>query len=96
MSALDHIAQPAAAWTRVVSVVVRVGEFANGLNRAFGNRREVAKLAELSDHQLADIGLMRTDLEVVMRGPVATDPTTGLARLARERCRIERRPARQG
>jgi uncharacterized protein YjiS (DUF1127 family) len=96
MSALDHIAQPAAALTRVVSVVARVGEFANGLGRALRNRRKIGNLAELSDHHLADIGLTRADLSVVMRGPVSSDPTTGLAHLARERARLEMRPARLG
>ncbi len=95
MSALEITTSSAGAWTRFASAALRVVETVTGLGKAVVNRREVNRLAELSDHHLADLGLMRTDLEVVMRGPVASDPTSGLAMLSRERVRSQMRALRR-
>jgi len=53
--------------------------------RAWRNRREFYRLGEMSDSELADIGLTRTDLHVVSVGPFGLDPTTRLSRIARAR-----------
>ena len=53
--------------------------------RAWRNRREFYRLGDMSDSELADIGLTRTDLHVVSGGPFGLDPTTRLSRIARAR-----------
>lgn len=90
MTALDHrnvaIAAgrtPGAAWAR------RVAELVMRIRRLFRNRAAMRHLSELSDHELADIGLTRDDLRIVGRLPVATDPTVRLSELAAARLRPE-------
>ncbi|MCO5146542.1 MAG: DUF1127 domain-containing protein [Aquamicrobium sp.] len=56
-----------------------------GLARAFANRRQLDHLRDLSDRGLADIGLMRLDLDFARRAPLGVDPTRRLASVARER-----------
>lgn len=85
MTALDHRTHAIAAETRTVAAVTRVVNGFSTLLRALKNRREVNRLGHLSDHELADIGLMRTDLVVAMRSPYVIDPTRRLADFARER-----------
>lgn len=63
----------------------RLAEVAHNFVRATKNRRHVNSIMQMSDQGLADIGLMRTDLEVVMRVPSGVDPTVRLTRFARER-----------
>ncbi len=46
-------------------------------------RRIVTRMGELSDHELADIGLMRSDLTGVLSGPFLSDPTAALNQCAR-------------
>ncbi len=53
------------------------------LVRALLNRRAAGKLQQLSDHQLADIGLTRDDLRRGYAVPFSADPTIELARSAR-------------
>lgn len=55
------------------------------LYRKWKNRREVFRLGELSDRELADIGLTRSDLHVAISSPFGTDPTSWLATQARLR-----------
>jgi uncharacterized protein YjiS (DUF1127 family) len=55
------------------------------LTRALANRRQLGRLRRLSDRGLADIGLMRLDLDFVGRAPLGVDPTLRLASVARER-----------
>jgi uncharacterized protein YjiS (DUF1127 family) len=50
---------------------------------AIKHRRELAHLADFDDHMLADIGLMRTDLQDAAE--LWQDPTSMLARRAAER-----------
>ncbi|WP_157016916.1 DUF1127 domain-containing protein [Mesorhizobium xinjiangense] len=84
MSALDHstIAMPAHARpafaTRVFS---RVAAFL----RSWKNRRAVYRLGEMTDAQLADIGLTRSDLHVAWLVPFGEDPTATLGSMARAR-----------
>jgi uncharacterized protein YjiS (DUF1127 family) len=89
MTALDHRTHAIAAETRTVAAVTRVVTVFSSLLRALKNRREVNRLGYLSDHELADIGLMRTDLIVAMRSPFIIDPTRRLADFARERYAAE-------
>lgn len=89
MTALDHRTHAIAAETRTVAMVTRVANGVSSLFRALKNRREVNRLGYLSDHELADIGLTRTDLIVAARSPFAIDPTQRLADFARERYAAE-------
>jgi uncharacterized protein YjiS (DUF1127 family) len=58
---------------------------AAALYRAWKNRRAFYRLGELSDAELADIGLTRTDLHVAVTAPFAADPTVRLRAIADER-----------
>ena len=89
MTALDHPTHAIDAGTRAVAVVTRVASGIRSFLRAIFNRGEAVRLHDLSDHQLADIGLTRTDLVVAMRAPFGVDPTVELAALANERIRAE-------
>lgn len=55
------------------------------IREALGNRWTAKALFEFSDHELADIGLRRADLYCAFAAPVATDPTSELARIAQGR-----------
>lgn len=89
MTALDHRTHAIAAETRTVAAVTRVASGLRAFLRALVNRREVNRLGNLSDHELADIGLLRTDLIVAMRAPLGVDPTVELSALANERYSTE-------
>ncbi len=62
---------------------------AAGLFRAVKNRREMYHLGQMSDVELADIGLRRGDLFEVSAGPLTIDPTGGLCAIADGRIREE-------
>lgn len=53
--------------------------------RFYRARQEFAVLAALSDHDLKDIGLTRTDIANVTALPRDVDPTTVLASVVAER-----------
>ena len=89
MTALDHRTHAIDAEVRTVAAVTRVTNGLRSFFRAVLNRREVNRLADMSDYQLADIGLKRSDLLVVMHSPLGTDPTTKLSDVARERYAVE-------
>jgi uncharacterized protein YjiS (DUF1127 family) len=89
MTALDHTTHAISAAPRTVATVARLMEALRLFFHTRKNRREVKYLAQMTDYQLADIGLMRADLEVVMHGPLKLDPTSRLSHYARERYTIE-------
>ncbi len=53
--------------------------------RAWRNRRAFYRLGELTDAELADIGLTRADLHVAIDVPFGGDPTVKLRALASRR-----------
>ena len=61
--------------------------------RAIGARRELAKLAELSDHELKDFGLLRSDLCAARSVGLSEDPTIFLARIVNDRVGAQRAQA---
>lgn len=75
----------------LAAIVKAVADFL----RAWKNRREIYRLGEMSDTQLADIGLTRSDLSVVVDLPFARDPTRHLGALAAARQREVEAMARQ-
>ena len=64
------------------------------LFKALKNRREFYRLGDMSDAELADIGLTRADLHVVHGDPIGTDPTTTLGLIVRRRAEDEEAAAR--
>ena len=92
MSTFETTSAPFAA---AEGFVVRVANVAASLFKALRNRREVYRLGQMSDFELADIGLMRGDLHVAMRMPLGTDPTETLGSFAEARAARELRAARQ-
>ena len=77
-----HINRPLAL--NLVSIVTAK---VAGLLRAFRNRRELYHLGQMSDVELADIGLRRGDLFEVAEAPLAIDPTGRLGAIAARRVR---------
>lgn len=61
--------------------------------RAWRNRRQIYRLAEMSEWELADIGLTRADLNVAWNSPLSVDPTARLGALADARASAELRRA---
>lgn len=67
----SRITARSAIATRVIHVVA-------DFYRAWKNRRAFYRLGEMSDAELADIGLTRSDLHVAIDVPFGSDPTMRL------------------
>ena len=83
--------QAARSASPAASIVNAVANFL----RAWKNRREFYRLGEMSDTELADIGLTRSDLTVAVDLPYGSDPTVHLGVLAQARQREIETMARQ-
>ncbi len=68
-------------------IAVRVIETTSNFLRAMKNRRAFYRLGDMSDWELADIGLTRADLNVVVDLPFGSDPTSHLGAMAETRRR---------
>ena len=77
------------------AVATRVANAIADVYRAWKNRREFYRLGELSDAELSDIGLTRSDLTVAVDLPFGSDPTVHLGTLADARQRNIEAMARQ-
>jgi uncharacterized protein YjiS (DUF1127 family) len=77
---LGLIAPQAAMGRQVAHSVVK--GFVTFLRRIV-NRTKANSLLDLDDHQLADIGLTRSDVRKALNLGLREDPTTRLAQLAR-------------
>jgi uncharacterized protein YjiS (DUF1127 family) len=84
MTALDHATQTMHAATRPAAVT-RVANAVSTFFRAWRNRREFYRLGDMSDAELADIGLTRADLHVVVGSPFGIDPTVRLGAIVQAR-----------
>ncbi|MEA3535829.1 DUF1127 domain-containing protein [Rhizobium sp. CC-YZS058] len=60
-----------------------------------GNRRKTARLTELTDNQLADIGLTRVELRDALSASLLQDPSGALTIAARNRAALFYREARR-
>jgi uncharacterized protein YjiS (DUF1127 family) len=83
MTTIEHshfATQPArpAVLTRVLNLLL------NAL-RSYRNRRAIYHLGDMTDTELADIGLRRADLHVAWRAPFGVDPTERLGIIAEAR-----------
>jgi len=67
------------------AVAMRVANAVSNVYRAWKNRRAFYRLGEMSDSELADIGLTRADLHVAIAIPFGRDPTVKLRSLATDR-----------
>jgi uncharacterized protein YjiS (DUF1127 family) len=56
----------------------------------YRNRRHMVALADMTDHELNDIGLIRADIVAASAMPLAEDPTAALAGIVQERRRWRR------
>ena len=75
-----------ASW---IAAARRVSGMAAALYRDWNNRRHFRCLQEMSDWELADIGITRDDLRAAWKRRPDVDPTAHLAALARQRDSIE-------
>lgn len=90
MTALEHAAPTTIARP---AVTARVANAVRRVLVAWNNRRDFYRLGEMSDVQLADIGLRRSDLSVALDLATSIDPTANLQRIARAR---DMEPTRRG
>ena len=67
------------------AVAMRVVNAVSNVYRAWKNRRAFYRLGEMSDAELADIGLTRADLHVAIDVPFGRDPTVKLRSIATDR-----------
>ena len=69
------------------ALAARVVNAVSNFLRAWKNRRAFYRLGEMSDAELADIGLTRSDLSVAIDLPFGSDPTAHLGTMADARIR---------
>jgi uncharacterized protein YjiS (DUF1127 family) len=84
MTTLDHV-QPTSHVATRPAIGLRVANAVADFLRAWKNRRAFYQLGEMSDTELADIGLTRADLSAVADLPFGADPTARLGDLAAAR-----------
>jgi uncharacterized protein YjiS (DUF1127 family) len=95
MATMVHARETVHGTRPAVAPVVRIANAVSNFLRAWKNRREFYRLGEMSDTELADIGLTRTDLSVAIDLPFGRDPTAHLGALAETRQREIEAMARQ-
>ena len=84
MTTLDHCTETTHSAVRPVNAM-RFVTYAADLLRAWQNRRAFYRLGEMTDTELADIGLTRSDLHVAVDLPFASDPTVRLRSIRQAR-----------
>ncbi|MET2828376.1 DUF1127 domain-containing protein [Mesorhizobium shangrilense] len=84
MTTLDFATETSRITSRP-AVAMRVANTVFNFYRAWKNRRAFYRLGEMSDSELADIGLTRADLHVAIDVPFGSDPTVRLRSIAVER-----------
>jgi uncharacterized protein YjiS (DUF1127 family) len=67
------------------AVAMRVANAISNAYQAWKNRRAFYRLGEMSDSELADIGLTRADLHVAIDVPFGRDPTERLRAIVVDR-----------
>ncbi|RJG46345.1 MULTISPECIES: DUF1127 domain-containing protein [unclassified Mesorhizobium] len=84
MTTIDYAAKTMQPAVRPVTAF-RVVNWLFNTYRALKNRREFYRMGEMTDHELADIGLTRADLHVVVDLPFGVDPTARLGSMVSAR-----------
>ncbi|MDQ2634838.1 MAG: DUF1127 domain-containing protein [Pseudomonadota bacterium] len=95
MATIAHATDAAPAARSDAYSAARLVNAVRNFLRAWRNRREFYRLGEMSDAELSDIGLTRTDLSVAIDLPFGSDPTVRLGSLAAVRLREIEAAARQ-
>ena len=86
---LDCAKQPVSVSARLAGILAPLA----ALFRGYRNRRAINGLTELDDYQLRDIGLTRADLNsALLNATFFEDPSSQLARTARQRSRLTLAP----
>jgi uncharacterized protein YjiS (DUF1127 family) len=93
MTTLEHAALRMSTASRP-GFVARVAQSVAGCARALKHRREIYRLGAMTDAELSDIGLTRTDLHVAFRSPLGVDPTACLGSIAASRAEEREQAAR--
>ncbi|WP_265515517.1 DUF1127 domain-containing protein [Nitratireductor luteus] len=88
MTVAHHSATPITAAARP-GFAARVARAAAGLLTLWKSRRAMRHLNDLSDWELADLGLVREDIARAYEIPLLDDPTLRLQQIARKRARSE-------
>lgn len=88
MTAAHHSATPITAAARP-GFAARVARAAAGLLAIWNSRRAMRQLSDLSDWELADLGLVREDIARAYEVPLLDDPTLRLQQIVRKRARSE-------
>ena len=84
MTTIDFASETPRITRRPAVATLVVNAIANSY-RAWKNRRAFYRLGEMSDAELADIGLTRADLHVAIDVPFGRDPTAILREIASDR-----------
>jgi uncharacterized protein YjiS (DUF1127 family) len=84
MTTIEFASETPRITTRPAVATLVVNAIANSY-RAWKNRRAFYRLGEMSDAELADIGLTRADLHVAVAVPFGRDPTAKLRAIASDR-----------
>lgn len=84
MTALDQLSHIAGA-VRPLGWMARVALAAAGIVQGLRNRAAMRQLSELTDYELHDIGLVRSDLLDAFDASPTTSPTSRLAQIAAQR-----------
>jgi uncharacterized protein YjiS (DUF1127 family) len=79
------ITHPHTAETSPVALLARAVATVNAILKLFGKRKDFSRLREMSDHELADIGLQRSDIHDAWSRRTDVEPTRYLDALARSR-----------
>ena len=88
MAVTDHTARSVTVAFPAL-LVARVVGTAMALRRALKNRRMFHRLHEMTDRELSDVGILRSDLHDAWRRRVEIDPTAHLNQIARSRGSLE-------
>jgi len=80
-----HIGHERSSTPIAQRVVAAVAELVRKPIHFYRSRAELNRLGQLSDHELNDIGLMRSDIVAVSALPLGIDPTAALASMVEDR-----------
>lgn len=93
MSAFDFVTSASRTASRP-AVATRVANTVANFYRTWKNRSAFNQLDEMTNAELADIGLTRTDLRIAANVPFGSDPTLKLRSLSDRRARTAEDDAR--
>ena len=87
--AISEIREPLGSSASWIAAAKRVSGMATAFYRDWNNRRQFRRLKDMSDWELADIGLTRDDVRQSWRHRVDIEPTAYLSDVAGQRVTLE-------